>query len=400
MQYLSISFILIFQMVDAWITCNSCGYRYSSFIPTCPKCTHQNSGSVTHNYKNRRIVRKGIIITTVTITAAIAVFLMIPNASSFILGSNNSKDTPAINRDILAILAHPKFTNNDLKQFALQKINEDRKKYNLAPVELRNNEAAQFHAEDVLKTRQISHWMTNGEKPYMTYTRYGGLGAVAQNVDVQGFSNSDIVTCTSGLAICGKIDPFKGIDRGEYAMMYEDKVCCNDGHRDNILDKHHTSVSLGIAYNDYYFVMVQNFEDNYIQFTKPLLADNRHVQLAGSLISGGKFDVIGVYYDKTPTPMVYEENKDKTSYSLGEHIATVVEPIWMGKIYKPTGNEAIVYSDSWSINDKGLNIKFDLSQVVKRSGVYTVVVFLRDINGSQFPATTYSVFVTDANDDY
>jgi uncharacterized protein YkwD len=49
------------------------------------------------------------------------------------------------------------------------------------------NNAAQVHAEDMLKTGYLSHWMTGGEKSYMVYTRYGsdggGMsgGAVSQN---------------------------------------------------------------------------------------------------------------------------------------------------------------------------------------------------------------------------
>jgi hypothetical protein len=54
-------------------------------------------------------------------------------------------------------------------------LNEDRAKYGLSPVLLSNNRGAQLHAEDILKTRQISHWTTDGMKPYMKYTIYGVL---------------------------------------------------------------------------------------------------------------------------------------------------------------------------------------------------------------------------------
>ena len=74
-----------------------------------------------------------------------------------------------------------------MRQYALAKINEDRAKFGLSAVLLSDNKAAQVHSEDVFKTKQISHWMTNGEKPYMTYSRYGGVGDVGQNVDVEGF---------------------------------------------------------------------------------------------------------------------------------------------------------------------------------------------------------------------
>lgn len=65
---------------------------------------------------------------------------------------------------------------SELYSHTLNLVNADRAEKGLAPVQLSQNKAAQAHAEDVLKTRTISHWMTNGEKPYMTYTRYGGAG--------------------------------------------------------------------------------------------------------------------------------------------------------------------------------------------------------------------------------
>ena len=59
---------------------------------------------------------------------------------------------------------------DNLKQYALKKINEDRLKFNLSPVELSKNEAAQIHAEELLKTKIVSHWTTDGMKPYMRYS--------------------------------------------------------------------------------------------------------------------------------------------------------------------------------------------------------------------------------------
>jgi uncharacterized protein YkwD len=80
----------------------------------------------------------------------------------------------------------------------------------LPPVLLSNNRAAQLHAENMLNTKILSHWTTDGMKPYMKYTVYGGTGHVGQNVAYDGFGNSDIDTvnkCKSGEYDCVKIDP-------------------------------------------------------------------------------------------------------------------------------------------------------------------------------------------------
>jgi hypothetical protein len=53
-------------------------------------------------------------------------------------------------------------------------------------------------------------------------------------------------------------------------MMYNYNECCNDGHRENILGKVHTHVSIGIAYNSYDITYVQNFEDQYVSWSTPI----------------------------------------------------------------------------------------------------------------------------------
>jgi hypothetical protein len=58
-------------------------------------------------------------------------------------------------------------TNNALVKYALEKINNDRAKFNLAPVQLSHNNAALVQSDDLLKTkyRHPSHWTTDGMKP-------------------------------------------------------------------------------------------------------------------------------------------------------------------------------------------------------------------------------------------
>lgn len=271
-----------------------------------------------------------------------------------------------------------------LGQHALDRINEDRTEFGLKPVELSDNRAAQVHAEDVLKTRFISHWMTNGEKPYMTYTRFGGLGAVSQNVGISGYAD-DYEGCSSGNYYCEKIDPYKDIDTHQYTMMYEDKVCCDNGHRDNILDPHHTHVSIGIAYDDYIFVVVQNFEDNYIDFERSLTNDDRNVLLQGTIPPDTAFLTIYVGYDETPTSSVYEKNKDKGFYDAGEIIAGVTDG---DSFYSDIET---ITADWWIVTGNKIDIAFDLGFVLDKPGVYTIWAYLEEEDGRTFPVTSYSV---------
>lgn len=277
-------------------------------------------------------------------------------------------------------------TIEDYRQYALQLINEDRADAGLPPVELSDNVAAQVHAEDVLKTRHISHWMTNGEKPYMTYTRYGGTGAVGQNVAISG-DMSYYKDCTSGFYYCEGMDPYSEIADHEYGMIYDDFLCCNNGHRDNILDPNHTHVSIGIAYDDYTFVLVQNFEDNYIDFTSPITTDNTNIRLIGEIPSGTEVYGINIFYDELPTTNTYQDNKSQSSYGLGEMIAGVTQP---GYYYEDI---ITIAANKWAVNNDSIDIRFSLDSIDSEQGVYTIVTWLEDSDGNQFTATTYSVFV-------
>lgn len=271
--------------------------------------------------------------------------------------------------------------NSQLVNYALQLINQDRQQNGLSPVSLSYNGAAQAQAEDILSTGQLSHWMTNGDKPYMSYTLYGGLGFVQQNAADNGYTN--VSQCSQLFVSCPPIDPMSSIRSDEYDMMYNDATS-DWGHRDNILDPYHTNVSIGIAYNQYFFVMIQNFENDYIQFNKPITTDNRHVELSGTLPSGYVNEIL-IYYDLTPTPQVYQQYKNATSYSFGTLVGGVAPPG-----YRFT-NITTISPQVWDGSSPSIDITFDMSQIENVPGVYTLVTWVKD-GTSSYTVTSYSVF--------
>lgn len=310
-------------------------------------------------------------------------------------GATTSNDNPIVDR-VIKILqpqaAKPeKVPQEELVAHALAAINSDRKKFGLEPVKLDgDNQAAQLHAEDVFKTKQISHWMTSGEKPYMTYTRLGGEGSVHQNVAIAGFGPDQYDRCVSTVILCEHIDPISTIDELQKEMMYNDKECCGNGHRDNILDKNHTHVSIGIAYDQYYLAMVQNFEADYGLSTD---VEGTTVSITGPMPPGAKFDNVVVYYDELPSKQVYEANKEKLSYDSGTLAATVFEPLPRGLRYQQPGDYVVIEAGRWHSDSGGLDVSFDLAPVMKKDGVYTVYAMLEDSDGNQFSATSHSIFV-------
>jgi len=70
------------------------------------------------------------------------------------------------------------------------------------------------------------------------------------------------------------------IEVEEYSMVNDDLKCCDNGHRDNILNKYHTSVSIGIAYSDA-AVMIQNFENHHITLNKAVTTDGKSITISG-----------------------------------------------------------------------------------------------------------------------
>jgi uncharacterized protein YkwD len=322
----------------------------------------------------------------VAIIVLASIILLAPTVTNFVIQQN---DNPAIT--ILQPSSQQPSTmpREELVQHVLNRINKDRADFGLLPVELSSNQAAQIHAEDVFRTRQISHWMTNGEKPYMTYTQYDGEGSVQQNVAIAGFSLEQYEQCVTNVLVkCEEIEPLSTIDQLQYEMMYNDKECCNDGHKYNILNPRHTHVSIGIVYDQYYLALVQNFENNY---GLDVEVEDSEIEISGTLLDG-QLDHIAIYYDEMPTRTVYEQNKDLLSYSAGELVAVVVKPPPPGYYYEPLEGYDIIEADRWTVQGDSVNVGFDLVDAVGEDGAYTLFALVKD-GEETFDVTSHSVFV-------
>jgi uncharacterized protein YkwD len=328
----------------------------------------------------------------VAIVVLAGIILLAPTVTNFVI---QQKDNPTIT--ILQPSSQQPSTmpREELVQHVLNRINKDRADSGLLPVELSPNQAAQIHAEDVFRTKQISHWMTNGEKPYMTYTQYDGEGSVQQNVAIAGFSPEQYEQCVTNVLIkCEEIEPLSTIDQLQYEMMYNDKECCNDGHKNNILNPRHTHVSIGIVYDQYYLALVQNFENNY---GLDVEMEDSDIEMSGTLLDG-QLDHIAIYYDEMPTQAVYEQNKDLLSYSAGELVAVVVKPLPPGYYYESLEGYDVIEADRWVEQRDSVNVGFDLADAVDKDGTYTLFALVKD-GEEMFDVTSYSVFVNSEESD-
>ena len=317
-----------------------------------------------------------------------------PSPESGVQSSSSRGQTSQISTSTTAVPPQEPKEINELRRYALTKINEDRAKFGLSPVLLSDNQAAQVHSNDVFATKQISHWLTNGEKPYMTYSRYGGLGNVGQNVAVEGYKADETVGCQYGLLMCESIKAKGAIDRAEHDMVYNDKECCNDGHRDNILDKDHTHVSIGITYDKYYFAFVQNFENQYVTWSDPISyhADLKEVKMSGTFSTGMKADSMQIYYDALPSNEVYLENRDRTSYDNGEAVAAVIPAGW----YLENSSLPVIHASNWRVNNQDFEISFPLGDAMigHGNGIYTVILWGIKDNGDKVPVSNTSIILS------
>lgn len=364
-------------------------------LSACPKCSVLNSlvpvPIAPSKKKGTRTLRATASI-VVGIVVLAGIILLTPTVTNFVI---QQKDNPAIT--ILQPSSQQPSTmpREELVQHVLNRINKDRADSGLLPVELSSNQAAQIHAEDVFRTRQISHWMTNGEKPYMTYTQYNGEGSVQQNVAIAGFSPEQYEQCVTNVLIeCEEIEPLSTIDQLQYEMMYNDKECCNDGHKNNILNPRHTHVSIGIVYDQYFLALVQNFENNY---GLDVEVEDSEIEMSGTLLEG-QLDHIAIYYDEMPTQAVYEQNKDLLSYSAGELVAVVVEPLPPGYYYESLEGYDVIEADRWIQQRNSVNVEFDLADAVAKDGTYTLFALVKD-GEEMFDVTSYSVFVNSEESD-
>jgi hypothetical protein len=211
-------------------------------------------------------------------------------------------------------------------------------------------------------------------------------------VAIAGFSAGQYEDCRANILIdCERIKPHATIEELEYEMMYRDKECCNDGHRDNILDPRHTHVSIGIVYDQFYLAFVENFENNY---GLNVTVNSGLVRISGQLFEGD-LEQIGIYFDEVPTRAIYDQNKHLLSYSAGNLAAMVVKPLPPGYYYETPHGYTLVQANSWREGDS-INVTFNLASAVEKDGVYTLFAMVK--NGEEiFDVMSYSIFVDSEN---
>ncbi len=270
---------------------------------------------------------------------------------------------------------------NKYVQYALQLINEDRKANGLKPVVLGNNLAAQKHAEHLVKNDIISHWNTDGLKPYMRYTNERGNGYVSENI---GFTRG---VCLP--AFCS-IDIKEDIKSHQWSMVNDD-AAFEWSHRDTILDPYHNKVNIGIAVYAGDLALVQSFENDYIMWKRPTTRTGDRVIMSGlSAFNQGSISWVAVFYDKTPQKISPAElfAKHRGKYDQGELVGVVLPA------GKKSDKGVTVTASRWQVSSSAFDIEFDLDPFLhKGSGVYTLYLTAVTASNHQVPLTSHSIWI-------
>ena len=301
------------------------------------------------------------------------------------------------------------------RQFMLRLINADRARFNLPPVSLGNNPAAQRHAGDMARHSYRSHWGTDGLTPYMRYTRAGGVNRERENIygpePLLAPPDADPQSLTALLS-------------GAHREMMS-----RPEQRANILDRWHRRVNIGIACNPAACWVVQQFAGDYVLFDELPAIANSQLGFAGQLADGMELEGAAVWYHPPPRSLTLGQLDATYSYGLGQYPATFLRPppgpgryylddrstyAWRNGIdpytLNPESNRANTpplpvdlahtaavpwtTAAQWEVNGSAFRVAADLTPILETSGpgVYTVQLWGK-AGAERVALTNYSIFV-------
>jgi uncharacterized protein YkwD len=190
----------------------------------------------------------------------------------------------------------------------LKLVNDERAKNSLSQLALDELACtvATAHALDMTSGQFLSHWGSDGRKPYQRYSFGGGTDAVQENLGVA--NNIESVT-PSGV--------FRDLDDIHTSMYLETPP--EDGHRRTILFPSLTHVGFGIALKGHNLRLAELYLARYLTINPISQQAPRKAKL---VLSGKVFNrtywlqEVDLYYEPLPTPPSAEWLRTPRPYSL------------------------------------------------------------------------------------
>ena len=274
-----------------------------------------------------------------------------------------------------------RFNENDIplaREQLLGMVNTERARAGLNRLALDDLacKVANDHAQDMATGHFLSHWGSDGRKPYHRYSFAGGTEALQENVS----SGDGLESVTSDAVM-------KNLRDMHQSMI--DEVPPNNGHRKTILFPQHTHVGFGIALRGYSVRLDEIYIARYVE-VDPI---PRHAKPRASVFLSGKvlkrkyiLTGAGVYYEPLPSPPAIEWLRQPRSYGMPE-VNEILSPRLPDRKIYSDGSTGSILVDA----NGGFRVRVGLS---KKPGINTVMVWLRaGDTGTPFPATQICVRV-------
>jgi hypothetical protein len=274
-----------------------------------------------------------------------------------------------------------RFSEEDVplaRQQLLRMVNGERSQAGLGTLELHELacNVASDHALDMAKGEFLSHWGSDGRKPYHRYSFAGGTEAVQENAS----SADDILSLTPTGVL-------KDLHDMHLSMM--DEKPPNDGHRRTILFPAHTHVGFGIALQGFHLRLAELYVAKYVH-VDPILQrvkPNQSVFISGRVLNPqNELAGVEVYYEPLPTPPKIEWLRVARSYSMPDERESFQPRL-------PTG---LHYTDGTAgeiemLAAGNFQVRIPLA---KMPGINTIMVWVsKGEKGVPFPASQICILV-------
>jgi len=305
----------------------------------------------------------------------IVAFLLVAVILGFLLW--NAPLLVEIFQRMFGLHQYPTYSHDELLNYTLSLVNSDRSQNDRPNVTLSSVSSGQQHANDMLEHHFFSHWDTNGYKPYMRYTLAGGRGSVEENI--------------AWYYCSGSFDAKEVLKDLEWQMMYNDSGS-SWGHMHNILNPSHNKVNVGIAVDNNNLYLVQDFENDYIQWSTFNVSTTNEVTMIGTLEGESlPMSQISIFYDSLPSSLTTEQLEQppySDGYSTGDFVGMTLP---LG--YK-SNNGVTITARTWTQTGQALQILFNLSPALNAhgKGVYTLCLQLSASTADAL--TSYSISCT------
>jgi hypothetical protein len=276
---------------------------------------------------------------------------------------------------------HGRFSEDDVplaRVQLLRMVNEERSQAGLGKLQLENLacKVASDHALDMAKGVFLSHWGSDGRKPYHRYSFAGGTDAVQENAS----SADDILSLTPAGIL-------KDLHDMHLSMLNEKPS--NDGHRRTILFPMHTHVGFGIALQGFHLRLAELYVARYVR-VDPI--PQRVKPKQSGLFSGRVLNPenvlagVDVYYEPLPTPPQIEWLRVARSYGMPDERDSFQPRLPAGAHYTDGTQGEIEMLASGNFR-----LPISLSQI---PGINTIMVWVsKGETGIPFPASQICILV-------